>query len=49
MIAVVVKTAQDTGLAGLGDLVVIIGGVPFGIGGQTNFLKVLRIGEGEQP
>ncbi len=45
MIEVVVKTAQETGLAGDGDLVVIIGGVPFGIGGQTNFLKVLRIGE----
>lgn len=48
MIEVVVKTSQEAGLAGNGDLMVIIGGVPFGIGGQTNFLKVMRIGEQDQ-
>jgi pyruvate kinase len=45
MIAVVVKSAQEAGLIVDDDLIVIIGGVPFGIGGQTNFLKVLHVGE----
>ncbi len=48
MIDVVVKTARETGLVDLGDLMVIIGGVPFGIGSQTNFLKVLTVGEDEE-
>jgi hypothetical protein len=29
----------------LEDLVIITGGVPFGVGGQTNFLKVMCVGE----
>jgi pyruvate kinase len=45
MIAVVEKTAVDAGLVKAGDLIVLIGGVPFGIGSQTNFLKVLCVGE----
>ena len=45
MITVVVSSAEEHDLIGDGDLIVIIGGVPFGIGGQTNFLKVLRVGE----
>jgi len=28
---------------------VIIVGVPFGIGSQTNFLKVLTVGENDSP
>ncbi|NDJ75218.1 MAG: pyruvate kinase [Chloroflexi bacterium] len=43
MIQVVVETAREGGQVRLDDLVVIIGGVPFGIGGQTNFLKVLTV------
>ncbi len=49
MIAVVVKTACEAGLVAQGDLMVIIGGVPFGIGSQTNFLKVLTVGENDKP
>jgi pyruvate kinase len=45
MINVVVKAARDAALVTSEDLMVIIGGVPFGIGGQTNFLKVMRVGE----
>lgn len=45
MIEVVTKTAQDEKLVKEGDLMVIIGGVPFGVSSQTNFLKVLCVGE----
>lgn len=41
MINVVVKKALETGLVGMDDLMVIIGGMPFGVGSQTNFLRVL--------
>lgn len=49
MITVVVRTACDAGLVAEGDLMVIIGGVPFGLGSQTNFLKVLTVGENDKP
>jgi pyruvate kinase len=49
MIEVVVKTARDADLIALNDQIVIIGGVPFGIGAQTNFLKVLRVGDLDKP
>ncbi|MBN1680402.1 MAG: pyruvate kinase [Anaerolineae bacterium] len=45
MIEVVVKTAIDAEMVCGDDMIIIIGGVPFGIGGQTNFLKVARVGE----
>jgi len=45
MIGVVVRAAHDEKLVEMGDSLVIIAGVPFGIGGQTNFLKVHRVGE----
>lgn len=45
MIDVVTKTAQAEKLVEENDLMVIIGGVPFGIGSQTNFMKVMRVGE----
>jgi pyruvate kinase len=45
MVDLVVKTARDNGLVVMDDLIIIIGGVPFGLGGQTNFLKVMRVGE----
>jgi pyruvate kinase len=37
------KIARESGLAKDGDLVVITGGVPLGISGSTNLLKVERI------
>jgi pyruvate kinase len=45
MIRVAVDQAQALKLVEQDDTMVIIGGVPFGIGGQTNFLKVLRVGD----
>ena len=45
MISVVVSTAHNEGLIKRGDNIVIIAGVPFGIGGQTNFLKIHMVGE----
>ncbi len=38
------ELARDTGIAKSGDLIVITGGVPVGIAGTTNLLKVERIG-----
>ena len=49
MIDVVVETACTADLVVSGDLMVIIGGVPFGIGSQTNFLRVLTVGEHDSP
>jgi pyruvate kinase len=45
MLATVVRAAQDAKLVKVGDGLVIIAGVPFGIGGQTNFLKIHTVGE----
>ncbi len=45
MIGLVVRTANNSGLIERGDSLVIIAGVPFGIGGQTNFLKLHIVGE----
>ena len=45
MTNVVVRTAYDAKLVERGDSLVIIAGVPFGIGGQTNFLKIHQVGE----
>lgn len=45
MISTVVAAAQDAKLVVSGDSLVIIAGVPFGIGGQTNFLKIHTVGE----
>lgn len=45
MIGVVSRAAYGANLVHPGDSLVIIAGVPFGIGGQTNFLKVHRVGE----
>ncbi|MBL8163343.1 MAG: pyruvate kinase [Anaerolineae bacterium] len=46
MIGTVVRTAEEANLVKQGDSLVIIAGVPFGIGGQTNFLKIHTVGEG---
>jgi pyruvate kinase len=45
MLGTVVRAAQDARLVTVGDTLVIIAGVPFGIGGQTNFFKVQTVGE----
>ena len=37
------KLAKDLGLAEAGDLIVITGGVPIGVAGSTNLLKVEKI------
>ena len=47
MIRVASEQALELKLVERDDTMVIIGGVPFGIGGQTNFLKVLRVGDME--
>jgi pyruvate kinase len=43
MIAVISKTAYKASLVDKGDLIIIIAGVPFGIGGQTNLLKIHKV------
>lgn len=45
MIIVTVRAAHDAEHVHRGDLLVIIAGVPFGLAGQTNFMKVHRVGE----
>ncbi|RMG86066.1 MAG: pyruvate kinase [Chloroflexi bacterium] len=45
MISTIVRAAYNEGLVEVGDMLVIIAGVPFGIGGQTNLLKIQRVGE----
>jgi pyruvate kinase len=45
MIGIVVRAAHNAKLVEPGDTTVIIAGVPFGIGGQTNFLKIHVVGE----
>jgi pyruvate kinase len=37
------RLAKDRGLAKSGDLIIITGGVPIGVAGSTNLLKVERI------
>lgn len=45
MIKLIVQTALEARLLKRGDHLIIIAGVPFGIGGQTNFLKIHVVGE----
>lgn len=45
MVAVTIRAAHDAKLIHRGDTVIIIAGVPFGVAGQTNLLKVHRVGE----
>jgi pyruvate kinase len=48
MIGTIIHAAHDAKLVDQGDSVVIIAGVPFGIGGQTNFLKIHTVGEASE-
>ncbi len=43
LFATAAKLAKETGLAKSGDLIVITGGVPIGLTGSTNLLKVEKI------
>ncbi len=45
MISIIVRTAHDKKLVERGDRLVIIAGVPFGIDGQTNLVKIHIVGE----
>lgn len=45
MISLIVRTAHEKQLVERGDRLVIIAGVPFGIDGQTNLVKVHTVGE----
>ncbi|WP_341705661.1 pyruvate kinase, partial [Ferrovibrio sp.] len=43
MIAIASKVAREHGMAGPGDNLVVTAGVPFGIPGNTNVLRIARI------
>jgi len=45
MISITVRAAHDAKLVHRDDLLVMIAGVPFGLKGQSNLLKVHRVGE----
>jgi pyruvate kinase len=45
MIRVIVEASHNADLVKQGDTLIIIAGVPFGVGGQTNLLKIHRVGE----
>lgn len=45
MIRVIVEASHDADLVRHGDTIIIMAGVPFGVGGQTNLLKIHRVGE----
>ncbi len=45
MISIIIRAAHDKGLVERGDRLVIIAGVPFGIDGQTNLIKIHTVGE----
>lgn len=48
MIQTIVRAAHDVGVVKRGDVIIIIAGVPFGVGGQTNLLKIHRVGEANE-
>ncbi len=43
MFALAAKTARDLGIAKPGDLIIIAAGIPIGVAGSTNLLKVEKI------
>ncbi len=45
MISIIIRAAYDKGLVQRGDRLVIIAGVPFGIDGRTNLIKIHIVGE----
>jgi pyruvate kinase len=50
MIRVIVRTVYDQQLVEYNDVLVMIAGAPFGVGGHANFLKIHKVGDlGEVP
>jgi len=45
MISIIIRAAYDKGHVSLGERLVIIAGVPFGIDGRTNLIKIHIVGE----
>jgi pyruvate kinase len=45
MISIIIRAAHDEGLVKRGDTLLLIAGVPFGVKGQTNLIKVHLVGE----
>ena len=45
MISVIIRAAHDRELVERGDRLVIIAGVPFGVDGRTNLIKIHTVGE----
>jgi pyruvate kinase len=45
MISIIVRAAHDEKMVNRGDTLVVIAGVPFGVKGQTNLIKVHLVGE----
>ena len=45
MISIIIRAAHENELVERGDRLVIIAGVPFGIDGQTNLIKIHTVGE----
>ena len=45
MVSITIRAAHDKGLVQRGDRLVIIAGVPFGVDGQTNLIKIHTVGE----
>ncbi|MCY3778834.1 MAG: pyruvate kinase [Chloroflexi bacterium] len=45
MISIIIRAAYDKGLVQRADRLVIIAGVPFGIDGRTNLIKIHTVGE----
>jgi pyruvate kinase len=43
MVEIAVAKAKETGLAEVGEYVVIAAGVPFGVRGTTNMIRVERV------
>ena len=43
MLSIITKTALREGLVASGDTLIVIAGVPFGVGGQTNLLKIHQV------
>jgi pyruvate kinase len=45
MISVIIRAAHEQGMVKRGDSVLLLAGVPFGVKGQTNLMKVHVVGE----
>jgi pyruvate kinase len=48
MLKITVRAAYEKKYVKIGDMLIIIAGVPFGVGGQTNLMKIHRVGESNE-